>query len=51
MQALAVVEDLEILTQRGSGGALGRERLAVEDFTFQGGKEAFGHGVVVAVTD
>ena len=49
MAPLAVVEDLEVLEEGAVGLALGEKGLTGEEFALQGGEEAFGHGVVVAV--
>ena len=57
MATLAIVKDLEVLDERCAGrevgevGGVGGERLTRQEFTLQGGEEAFGHRVVVAVAD
>ena len=46
-----VVKALDILEDRQAGFELAGEAGAVNQFTFQGGKEAFAQGVAVAVAN
>ena len=51
MSAATVIEGLEVVEDRAGGGLMGREGLTVrQDVGFEGGEDAFGEGVVVAVT-
>ena len=51
VETFAIVEGFEVIKDRGGGGGFGGEGLAVlEELRFEGGKGAFGKGVVVAVT-
>ena len=51
MAALAVGEDLEVLEERGAGLEVGPKGLPGEELALQGGEEAFGHGIVVAIAN
>ena len=51
MPPLTVGEDLEVLEERGARLVMGPKGLAGEQLALQGGKEAFGHRVVVARGD
>src|SRR5262249_5659824 len=51
MPALPVIEDLEVLEERGAGFDPGAERLADEEFALHRREEALGHRIVVAVAD
>lgn len=46
---MPVAEDPDVLEKRRAGRRLCMGRLASEQFTLQGGEEALGHGVVLAV--
>jgi hypothetical protein len=46
-----VVEALQVVEDRHPSLGLGAEPLAVQQLAFQGGKEAPGDGVVIAVAD
>src|SRR5581483_8749093 len=46
-----VVERLDVVEHGHAGRALGAPVIAVDQLAFQRGKEALGHGVVVAVAD
>ena len=51
MAALAVVEDLDVLKERGAGLQMRAEGLPGKEFALQGGEEALGHCVIVTVAD
>ena len=46
-----VVEDLDVVEHRGPGLGRARPGRAVDELGLEGGEEALGHGVVVAVAD
>ena len=49
MAAVRVVPSLDPFEHRHTGFGLGLESAPVQQFTFHGGEEAFGHGIVVGV--
>src|SRR5262245_48766703 len=51
MSSLAGIEDFDVVKESRAGLRLCRERLASQQFALEGGKEALGHGVVIAVAD
>jgi hypothetical protein len=51
MPPLTVVEDLDVLEERGAGLVLGPKGLAGQELALQGGEEAFGHRIVIARGD
>lgn len=51
MAPARIVPALDELEDGHTGLSLGLELAPVEQFTFQGGEEAFAHGVVIGVAD
>ena len=49
MATVRVILPFDVLEDRHAGLGLGRELGAIEEFALEGGEEALGHRVVVAV--
>lgn len=48
---LGIIEALNVVKERGACVGWGAKRVAREEFALQGGKEGFGDGVIITITD